>query len=58
VLLQAVVGTVTVQMIIQSPDSNGFIGFLATSAADGDVLSVGYESLAATSVVFHTGGVA
>jgi hypothetical protein len=55
--LRAVVGTVAVQMIIQSPDGNGFIGFLATSPAEGDVLSIGYEDLSPTSVVFHGGGV-
>jgi hypothetical protein len=55
--LQAVVGTITVQMIIQAPDGNGFTGFLATNPAEGDVLSVGYEDLAATPVVFHAGGV-
>lgn len=52
--LQATVGTVPVEMIIQWPD--GFTGFLATEPADGDVLSVGYEELAPTPVVYHTGG--
>lgn len=56
--LQAVVGTVPVQMIIPWPDGDGFIGFLAATPEDGTVLSIGYEELAPTSVVFHAGAVA
>jgi hypothetical protein len=54
--LQATVGSVPVQMIVQAPDGNGFSGFLAAIPADGDVLTVGYEELVPTSVVYHSGG--
>jgi hypothetical protein len=54
--LQATVGSVPVELIVQWPDGNGFLGFLASIPADGDVLSVGYEELAPTPVVFHAGG--
>ena len=41
-----------------SAHGDGFIGFLAATPEDGTVLSIGYEELAPTSVVFHAGAVA
>jgi hypothetical protein len=54
--LQATVGSVPVELIVQSLDGNGFHGCLASTPAEGDVLSVGYEELVPTPVVFHVGG--
>ena len=54
--LQAMDGAVPVELIVQAPGGDGFIGFLATTPTDGDVLSVGYEDLAPTPVVYHASG--
>jgi hypothetical protein len=53
--LSAKVGDVVVQAIYQSPAGDGFTGFLATMPADGAVLSIGYDELAPTSIVYQSG---
>jgi hypothetical protein len=54
--LSATVGDVLVEAIYQSPAGDGFIGFLASVPADGAVLSIGYDELVPTSVVYQSGG--
>jgi hypothetical protein len=58
IMLSATVGDIPVQMIYQSPGGDGFIGFLATVPPDGAVLSIGYEQLAPTSIVYQSPPVA
>jgi hypothetical protein len=56
--LTATVGDVPVQSIFLYPDATGFSGLLDTLPADGAVLSVGYEQVLATDVVYQAGAVA
>jgi hypothetical protein len=56
--LTASVGSVPVQGIFTNPDGSGFSGLLATTPNDGDSLSVGYEVVASTDLVFHPNAVA
>jgi hypothetical protein len=54
--LSATVGDVPVEAIYQSPAGDGFMGFLASVPADGAVLSIGYDELVPTAVVYHASG--
>jgi len=56
--LQATVGPVPVLGIFRFPYGAGFAGFLPTLPPDGSVLSVGYEQLLPTTIVYHSDAVA
>ena len=55
--LLATIGTQAIEGILIMPDGSGFAGWLETMPNDGDVLSLGYSYLQATSLAYHTGDI-
>lgn len=53
--LVATVGSIAVQAVVVSAAGDGFVGFLAQTPNDGDVLSVGYDEIVATDIAYHAG---
>ena len=56
--LTAVVGNVPVLAVYLLPQGTGFAGYLQTPPPEGAVLSVGFEQVLPTDVVYHAANVA